>query len=58
MSIQEALSIISKDNKRVIKLKHSESQSTFKALRYLFGCYNRILVEERQFPKVRTHLQK
>lgn len=53
MAIEEVIYILiekNKVNKKNEPVKHS---NTSIALKYLFDCYNRIEVEERQYPKVK-----
>lgn len=54
MAIQEALCIVMYKDKFNENNEKIEKSSTSVALKYLFDCYNRIEVEERQYPKVRV----
>lgn len=52
MAIQEALFIVIKKDKLNKDDQQIEKSSTSVALKYLFDCYSRVAVEERQYPKV------
>lgn len=49
MAMHEAISIIMKNN----KLAEIHKSFTLIPLKYLFDCYNRVEVEERQYTKVK-----
>lgn len=57
MAFQEALDLILEHYKPLPEnINLIEMSPTTAALKYLFDCYNRIEVEERQYPKVKIVL--
>lgn len=52
MVIQEVISIIMKKSKLAEKNVPTNKSFTSIALKYLFDCYSRIEIEERQYTKV------
>lgn len=56
MAFQEALSLIIKKDKLNDRSEQIIKSSTSVALKYLFDCFNRVDIEERQYPKVKICL--
>lgn len=52
MAFQEALVLTIQNDKN----GESHKSSTSVALKYLFDCFNRVDIEERQYPKVSIYL--
>lgn len=54
MAFHEALDLIIEHHKPLLANKKLiEVSPIIKCLKYVFDCYNRIEVEERQYPKVK-----
>ncbi|XP_050525292.1 ubiquitin conjugation factor E4 B [Daktulosphaira vitifoliae] len=51
LAIQEALCLVVKKDKLTEGSEQPEKTTTSAALKFLFDCYSRIAVEERQYPK-------
>lgn len=52
MAFHEALSLTIRKDKLNEKNEQIVKSSTSIALKYVFDCYNRVDIEERQYPKV------
>jgi len=58
MAIEEAIYILIEKDKLNKKSESVKHLNTSIALKYLFDCYNRVEVEEREYPKVKSILLK
>lgn len=56
MAFHEIFSLIIKKDKLNDKNEQIVKSSTSVALKYLFDCFNRVDIEERQYPKVNIYL--